>query len=291
MFRGCFVASVTPFQGGAIDMRAFGDHLEWLIDSGVHGLVPCGTTGEAATMSVEEHIDCIKAAVRIVKGRVPVIAGAGANGTVEAVALVQAAKQVGADAALVVTPYYVKPSQQGLYEHFAAVAEQADLPMVLYNVPSRTGVNLLPQTVERLAALPQIVAVKEAGGTIHQTIEIRARAPRLAVLSGDDNLYLPHLAVGAQGIISVLANVAPAPWSQLYEHFAAGRFSEAQRIFLRLFPACKAMFIESNPMPVKAAMVMLGRCGPELRLPLTQISPENHAQLQGVLRECGILDA
>jgi len=278
-------------RDGRVDESALERHFEWLIESGVHGLVPCGTTGEAATLDADERKRVISLAVKVSGGKVPVVAGAGTNSTDKTIRMTKESKDWGADAALLVTPYYNKPTQEGLFRHFSSVAQAVDIPLVLYNVPGRTGVNMLPETVRRLADLPQVAAVKEASGTIHQTIQIRSTAPGLDVLSGDDNMYLPHLAVGAQGIISVLANLAPKAWSELYNLFNGGDFGGAQEIFLRLFPACQGMFLETNPIPVKTGLGLMGRIDPELRLPLAPMADSNRDKLELILRETGILEA
>ncbi|MCZ6792414.1 MAG: 4-hydroxy-tetrahydrodipicolinate synthase [Planctomycetota bacterium] len=282
MFAGSFVALVTPFAGGTVDVEKLEELVEFQIRSGTHGLVPCGTTGESATLSHEEHELVIRTVVRRADGRVPVLAGTGSNSTSEAIRLSRFAKEVGADGALLITPYYNKPTQEGLKRHFGAVAREVELPLVLYNVPSRTGVNMLPATVNELATIENIVGIKEASGSIDQTVEI-LRDADIMVFSGDDSLTLPLMAVGARGVISVAANVVPKLMVDLVDLASAGEYSAARDLHYRLFPLFKALFLETNPIPVKAALAIQGRIGTEIRLPLTEISDENRALLEAAL--------
>ena len=286
MFSGSLVAIVTPFRNGKVDERAFGDLIEWQIANGTNGIVPCGTTGESATLTHDEHHRVIRLSVEVVKGRVPVIAGTGSNSTDEAISLTRHAKEAGADGALLITPYYNKPTQEGLYRHYKAVAEAVDIPLVLYNIPSRTGVNMLPATVARLAVMKSIVGVKEGSGSVQQASDIaQACGDRLTVLAGDDALTLPMMAVGAKGVITVTANIMPKEMSQLVASFQAGRIDEARRIHFLLSPLFAALFFETNPIPVKEAMGMMGKIDPELRLPLCAMSADNRSQLTRVLKE------
>lgn len=288
MFSGSLVALVTPFKDGKVDLEKLAELVELHIQAGTNGLVPCGTTGESATLSHEEHELVISTVVRKADGRIPVLAGTGSNSTTEAIRLTRFAREAGADGALLITPYYNRPTQRGLVAHFEAVAKETDLPLVLYNVPSRTGVNMLPQAVIDCSRLPNVVGIKEASGNVDQTVEI-LRGSSLTVLSGDDSLTLPLMAVGAKGVISVAANVAPKLMVDLVDLAAAGDFAAAREIHLRLFPLFKVLFVETNPTPVKAAMAMLGRIRPELRLPLLPMEPGNQRALQDVLQDLGIL--
>jgi len=286
MFSGSIVAIVTPFRNGKVDERAFGDLIEWQLANGTNGIVPCGTTGESATLTNDEHHRVIRLSVEVVKGRVPVIAGTGSNSTDEAISLTRHAKEAGADGALLITPYYNKPTQEGLYRHYKAVAEAVDMPLVLYNIPSRTGVNMLPTTVARLAVMKNIVGIKEGSGSVQQASEIaQTCGDRLTVLSGDDPLTLPMMAVGAKGVITVTANVMPKEMAQLVASFQAGRIDEARRIHFALSALFAALFYETNPIPVKEALGMMGKIDPELRLPLCAMSADNRTQLTRVLKE------
>ena len=286
MFSGSIVAIVTPFRNGKVDERAFGDLIEWQIANGTNGIVPCGTTGESATLTNGEHHRVIRLSVEVVKGRVPVIAGTGSNSTDEAISLTRHAKEAGADGALLITPYYNKPTQEGLYRHYKAVAEAVDMPLVLYNIPGRTGVNMLPTTVARLAVMKNIVGIKEGSGSVQQASEIaQTCGDRLTVLSGDDPLTLPMMAVGAKGVITVTANVMPKEMAQLVASFQAGRIDEARRIHFALSALFAALFYETNPIPVKEALGMMGKIDPELRLPLCAMSADNRTQLTRVLKE------
>ena len=290
MFTGSLVAIVTPFKNGRVDERSLGDLIEWQIANGTDGIVPCGTTGESATLSHEEHERVIAFTVEVVKRRIPVIAGTGSNCTEEAISLTQHAKRVGADGALLITPYYNKPTQEGLFRHFKAVAEAADIPIVLYNIPGRTGVNMLPATVARLTSVPNIVAIKEGSGMVQQASDIvQMCGDRITVLSGDDPLTLPMMAVGAKGVITVTANIAPRDMAYLVDTFAEGRVEEARRLHFKLSPLFAALFLETNPIPVKAALRMMGKIEEELRLPLCPIGQENRDKLARVMKEYGLI--
>ena len=290
MFSGSIVAIVTPFQNGRVDERALGDLIEFQLANGTDGIVPCGTTGESATLSHQEHERVVAFTIEAVKRRVPVIAGAGSNSTDEAIALTRHAKKAGADGALLITPYYNKPMQEGLFRHYKAVAEAVDLPLVLYNIPSRTSVNLLPSTVGRLAAIRNIVAIKEGSGSLQQVSEIlQACGDRFTVLSGDDPLTLPMMAVGAKGVITVTANIAPAEMAAMVDAFAAGQLDQARRLHNKLFPLFTALFYETNPIPVKTALAMMGKIDGELRLPLSPMASESREKLTRVMKEYGLI--
>jgi 4-hydroxy-tetrahydrodipicolinate synthase len=284
MFQGSFVAIVTPFRNGRVDRGALRKLVEFQIRNGTDGIVPCGTTGESATLSFEEHERVIDIVVEAARRRVPVIAGTGSNNTKEAVALTRYAKKAGADGALVITPYYNKPTQEGLYRHFRAVAESADIPVVLYNVPGRTGVNMAAETVARLAGIRTVVGVKEASGNLSQVCDIIERTPRdFRVLSGDDGLLFPMMALGAHGVISVTANVAPGLMAEMVDTFATGDTARAREIHYRLWELFKVLFIETNPIPVKTALAMMGKIEEEFRLPLCGMSDPGKKALSRVL--------
>lgn len=290
MFTGSLVAIVTPFRKGKVDDRALAELIEWQIAKGTNGIVPCGTTGESATLSHDEHNRVIELTVEVVNRRVPVIAGTGSNSTDEAIALTQHAKQAGVDAALLITPYYNKPTQEGLYRHYKAVAEAVDLPLVLYNIPGRTGVNMLPTTIARLAALNTIVGVKEGSGSVQQASDIvQLCGDRLTVLAGDDSLTLPMMAVGGQGVITVTANIVPAEMAELVKAFADGRVADARRIHFNLSPLFAALFFETNPIPVKEALGMMGKIDPELRLPLCPMAQDTREKLIRALKDAGLI--
>jgi 4-hydroxy-tetrahydrodipicolinate synthase len=290
MFRGSIVAIVTPFRNGKVDEKAFRDLIEFQIENGTSAIVPCGTTGESATLSMEEHNRAIDIAVEAVRKRVPVIAGTGGNSTREAIELTEHAKKTGADATLQVTPYYNKPTQEGLYQHFKTVAKAVPLPQVLYNVPGRTSVNMLPATVARLAELPEVVAIKEASGDLGQMAEIvRLAGDNITLLSGDDNLTLPVLAVGGKGVVSVIANVVPKETSQMIEAWENGRPDKAKELFYKLLPLCQAMFYETNPIPVKTALALMGKVDGEMRLPLCPMAATNLERLKKVLKDYGLI--
>jgi len=284
MFKGSFVALVTPFQDGKVDIARLERLVEFHVESGTHGVVPCGTTGESATLTHEEHERVIETVTRTAEGRIVVLAGTGSNSTAEAVRMTKFAKDVGADGALVITPYYNKPTQEGLFRHFETIAVECDMPVVLYNVPSRTAIDLLPETVARLAEISNIVGIKEATGSIDRTVEI-LRSCDIEVLSGDDSLTLALMAVGASGVISVAANVVPRLIVDLVDFAAAGDIEAAKDLHFRLYPLFRALFVETNPIPVKAAAAHLGLCGPEIRLPLIEASSSTRAALEKALAE------
>ncbi|MEW5744522.1 MAG: 4-hydroxy-tetrahydrodipicolinate synthase [Nitrospirota bacterium] len=290
MFKGSIVAIVTPFKNGKFDEKAYGDLIEWHIAQGTHGIVPCGTTGEASTLGFEEHYRVIEVAVKAANKRIPVIAGTGANATDEAIELTQKAKKLGADGALMVTPYYNKPTQEGLYRHYKAVADKVKLPIVLYNVPGRTAVNMLPPTVARLMECKNIVAIKEATGDMKQVSEvIRLCGDRIAVISGDDFTTLPLLALGGKGVISVSANVAPKDVAEMCNAWERGDIAKARELHYKLEPLNAAMFIETNPIPVKTALAMMGKIKEEFRMPLCEMSAANRDKLRGVLKSAKLV--
>jgi len=290
MFKGSMVAIVTPFKDGRVDEQALGALIEWHIENGTDAIVPCGTTGEAATLSHQEHMQVVEFTVKTVAKRVPVIAGTGSNSTDETIMLTAAAKKAGADAALLITPYYNKPTQEGLYRHFKAVADAVDIPIILYNVPGRTSVNMLPATVARCSQIKNIVGIKEATANLQQISEIIALCgDSMAVLSGDDFTVLPTLAIGGLGVISVSANCAPADMAGLCDAFFAGDMKEARRLHYKLQPLNDAMFYETNPIPVKTALGLMGKLTPEFRLPLCPMSEANKEKLGRVLKEYGLV--
>lgn len=288
MFTGSIVALVTPFKDGLVDCDKLAELVEYHIKNGTNAIVPCGTTGESPTLSHEEHEKVISKVVEVSNGRVPVIAGTGSNNTSEALRLTRYAKSAGADGALMITPYYNKPTQEGLYRHFKSIADEVDIPIVIYNVPSRTGVSITPETVARLCEMKNIVAIKEASGNIDQTSHILQLCD-ITVLSGDDSLTLPILSVGGKGVISVVANILPREVSEMVSKYLNGMVEESRKIHLKLFPICKAMFIETNPIPIKTAMKLIGKLNGEMRLPLCDMSEGHEKQLLGVLKENGLL--
>lgn len=291
MLKGAMTALVTPMSGGEVDYNRLAANVAYQIESGIDGLVPVGTTGESPTLSHDEHDKVIEVVVEAAAGRVPVIAGTGSNATAEALRLTKNAKAVGADASLQVNPYYNKPTQEGLYRHFMTVAEAVDIPIVLYNIPGRCGVAMTPQTIARLAAHPNIVAVKEATGSLDMASEIAQLCDpeKFTILSGDDALTLPLASIGGKGVISVLSNLMPARIKALADAALAGDMAEARKLHLELFPLFKGMFIETNPIPIKTAMHLVGMDTGELRLPMCAMSDTNRAALEALLAEQGIL--
>lgn len=288
MFKGSITAIVTPFRDGSVDEAAFKNLIEFQIANGTSGIVPCGTTGESATLSYEEHHRVIELAIESAAGRIPVIAGTGSNSTAETIELTRHAEKAGAEGALLITPYYNKPSQQGLYEHYRTVAAETGLPIILYNVPGRTSVNMLPETVGKLSEIKNIVGIKEATGDLKQVSDILEYSREgFLVLSGDDFTTLPLLAIGGHGVISVTSNVAPRMVSDMIKAFEAGNLEEAKRLHYKLQPLHRAMFIETNPVPVKTALAMMGMTGEEMRLPLVAMSEANKGKLASALKELG----
>ncbi|MBI4837588.1 MAG: 4-hydroxy-tetrahydrodipicolinate synthase [Nitrospirae bacterium] len=290
MLKGSIVAIVTPFKNGKVDEKALGDLIEWHIAEGTNAIVPCGTTGESATLDYEEHYRVIEITVKAVNKRVPVIAGTGANSTDETIMITEKAKKLGADAALLVSPYYNKHTQEGLYQHHKKIAEAVDIPQILYNVPGRTAVNMLPPTVARLAEIKNIVGIKEATGDMKQVSEvIRLCGDRMAVISGDDFTTLTLLALGGKGVISVSANVAPKDVASMCKAWDAGNLQEARRLHFKLEPINQAMFIETNPIPAKTALSMMGKIQEEFRLPLCPMSDANKEKLKKTIADYGLL--
>ena len=290
MFEGVMTALITPFRDGEVDEAALRGLVERQIEAGVDGLVPCGSTGESATLSHEEHNRVVEITIDAAAGRVPVVAGTGSNSTAEAIALTAHAKEAGASGALLLSPYYNKPTQEGIYEHYAAVARETGLPLVIYNIPGRTASNIAPDTIGRLAQLEHIVGIKEASGDLDQMSHVVAACPEdFAVLSGDDSLTLPLMSVGGKGVISTSSNVAPSQMAALVRTFAAGDAAGARALHHELLPLFDALFCETNPIPVKAACAALGWCDGEIRLPMTQITEPNLERLKVVLKDLGIL--
>jgi 4-hydroxy-tetrahydrodipicolinate synthase len=289
MFVGAMTALVTPMRDGQVDEAALEALVEWQISEGIDALVPCGTTGESATLTHHEHGKVVRAVVRAAKKRVPVIAGAGSNSTAEAIALSKDAREAGADALLQITPYYNRPTQEGLYLHFRAIAEAVPLPLVLYNVPARTGCDLLPETIARLCELPSVVAVKEAHGTVQRTQQIVSRVgDRLVVLCGEDAINYPLYAVGARGCISVVGNVAPRLIAECWDAHAAGDAARALKLHYESLPLAEALFSEASPIPSKAALAMMGKIAPDIRLPLHAMSEAGKTRLRALLSQLGL---
>lgn len=291
MFTGTYTAIVTPFRNGEVDEAALTRLIRAQVRGGVEGVVPVGTTGESPTLDYDEHIQVIALSVKAAAGRIKVIAGTGANSTEEAVFLTQEAEGVGADGSLQVAPYYNKPSQEGLFQHFKAIARSTKLPIILYSIPGRCGIEIGVSTVARLAkACRNIVGIKEAGGNADRVSQLRqALGSKFTIVSGDDSLTLPFMSVGARGVISVASNIIPRQVSRMVSAFAAGRLGEAQRLHSQYYPLFKDLFIETNPAPTKAALAMLGHIENELRLPLVPISKENSQRLRTTLKGCGVL--
>lgn len=290
MFRGSIVALITPFKNGRVDEDRMRALIERQIVGGTYGIVPCGTTGESATLTHEEHERVISLTIETVGRRVKVIAGTGSNSTDEAVKLTKYAKKAGADGALLITPYYNRPTQEGLYQHFKKVASEADIPMVVYNVPSRTGVNLLPETLARMASIDNIAGVKEASGSLQQVSDIIGLCgDNITVLSGDDFATLPIMAVGGKGVISVTANIVPKDVAELVNQYEAGNIKKAMELHYKLRPLNQAMFYETNPIPVKTAASLLGLIDLEFRLPLCPMSPSNLERLKISMKDYGLL--
>lgn len=289
-FSGSHVAIVTPFRDGKVDEKAFRDLIEFHIENGTDGIVPCGTTGESATLTGAEHHQVVELCVKAVRKRVPVIAGTGSNSTAEALEFTQGAKDAGADAALLITPYYNKPTQAGLYAHYRLIAESVDLPQFIYNCPGRTGVSITPQTLAKLAPLKSVVGVKDATGNCDWTTEV-AGLTDLIILSGDDTLTLPFMSIGAVGVISVTANILPKDIHDLVRAALDNNWVEARRVHQRIFEITKLLFIESNPIPVKTALELMGRIGPEIRMPLCAMGAENRESLRREMIRLGLIAA
>jgi 4-hydroxy-tetrahydrodipicolinate synthase len=290
MFKGAMVAIITPFKNGKIDEKAFRELIEFQIANGTDAIVPCGTTGESATLTHEEHDKVIEITIEAVKKRVPVIAGTGSNNTAEALRLTKHAYEAGADGTLIMCPYYNRPTQEGLYQHFKVIAESVPIPIIPYNIPSRTGVNLLPEMVAKLSKIKNIVGIKEASGSIKQMSDVIDLCGKdFAVLSGDDIFTLPLLAIGGAGIISVVSNVAPADMAGLVDAFFAGNLVKAKSLHYKMSALIDALFIEVNPTPVKAALFLMGKIKYEYRLPLCKMSDANFEKLKKVMTNYGLI--
>ena len=290
MFKGAITAIVTPFKNGRLDEEAYRELIEFQIKGGIQGIVPCGTTGESPTLSHAEHKRVVETCIDQVKKRVVVIAGSGSNNTAEAVELTQHAQAAGADAALMITPYYNKPTQEGLYQHYKTVASQTKIPIVVYNVPGRTSVNLLPETMARLAGIPHIVGLKDATGDLKQgskTLELCG--DKITVLSGDDFTTLPLMCVGGMGVISVVSNVAPADMAGMCNAFFKGDLAKAKALHYKMWPLMEAMFFETNPVPVKTAVKLMGKITGEVRQPLCPMSAANEDKLRQVMQKYGLI--
>lgn len=290
-FSGAYTALVTPFRDGKIDEERFREHIEWQITEGIHGLVPCGTTGESATLTHDEHKEVIRICVEQANKRVPVLAGAGSNNTKEAVHLTQFAKDAGADGVLLISPYYNKPTQEGIYQHFKHIADTISIPMVLYNVPGRTGSNIMPSTVARLHKdIPQIVGIKEATGDLVQVSDlIEQCGTSLNVLSGDDFTLLPLLSIGGVGVISVVSNLLPNKMASLCNAWKEGDIPTARKLHFEMQPLNRAMFMESNPIPVKTALALQGKMDTDFRLPMVPLAEENLEKLRAIMVDAGLL--
>lgn len=290
MFGGAIVAIVTPFKNGKVDEESLRKLIEEQIAAGTDGIVPCGTTGESTTLSHLEHDRVIEITVDAAKKRVPVIAGTGSNSTAEAIRLTRHAWEAGADGALMVCPYYNRPTQEGLYQHFLTIAQEVPIPIVIYNIPGRTGVNLLPETLARLAKVENIVGVKEASASLKQMSDtIQLCGPEFDVLSGDDIFTLALMALGGKGVISVISNVAPADMAGMVDAFAAGDQEKARALHYKMSPLIDALFVETNPIPVKTALGMMGKIDPEVRLPLCRMAEKNESLLKKVMQQYGLI--
>lgn len=291
MLIGSMIAIVTPFKAGKVDEPAFKKLIDFQIENGTKVIVPCGTTGESATLSVSEHHRVIELVVAHVNGRVPVMAGTGSNNTTEAIELTRAAKAAGANASLQITPYYNKPTQEGVYQHFMQIAEAADFPLVLYNIQARTGINVLPETIVRISQeCPLLIGVKEASGNLEQISRLHALLDdKVSILSGDDALTLPIMAVGGKGVISVIANIAPRRTSEFVDACLAGNYDQALLLHEEMLPVVKALFVESNPAPVKVAMELMGLCSSDVRLPLVPVAEANRAKIKIAIQQYGLL--
>ena len=290
MFTGSMVALVTPFKDGKVDWQSLESLIEFHIENGTHGIVPCGTTGESATLSHEEHDAVIKAVVKNVNKRVPVIAGTGSNSTAEGVRLTRGAEKSGADGALMISPYYNRPTQEGIYQHYRKVASEVGIPIIIYNIPGRTGSKIEPETLARMADIKNIAGVKEATGSVDQAIDVmRLCGDRLAVYSGEDSLVFSLMALGGKGVISTVANVAPSQTAQLAEACLNGNWEKGRQLQFELIPLIRSLFSETNPIPVKTALSLMGKCSSELRLPLTAMAEGNLKNLNQVMSDFGLL--
>jgi 4-hydroxy-tetrahydrodipicolinate synthase len=290
MFNGALTAIVTPFRDGAVDEPALRELIEWQIQSGIDGLVPCGSTGESATLTHAEHERVVRITIEQARKRVPVVAGTGSNSTAEAIRLTCSAREMGADGALLISPYYNKPTQDGIYKHYKMIAASVDLPLFVYNIPGRTASNILPETFQRLSEVRNIVGVKEASGSMEQVMDIRRLCgPRFTILSGDDSLTLPIIALGGNGLIATIGNVVPRETHDLVAAALCGDFARAREIHYRMLPLMRALFTETNPIPVKQALAFMGKCANELRMPLVQMSPAPADRLRNAMKELRLI--
>ena len=290
MFNGALTALVTPFRDGALDVVALRDLIEWQIQSGIDGLVPCGSTGESATLSHAEHDSVIKITIEQTRKRVPVVAGTGSNSTAEAIRLTAAAREMGADAALLISPYYNRPTQDGIFRHYKTIAASVDLPLLVYNIPVRTGSNIAPETFARLAEIKNIVGVKEASASMDQSSDIlQLCGEAITILSGDDALTLPLMSLGAKGVISTISNIMPREMHELAAAGLAKDFARAREIHFRMLPVMRALFIETNPIPVKQALAFMGKCANELRMPLVTMTAGPAEKLRVTMKELRII--
>ena len=289
-FSGCMVALVTPFKGDKVDWESLEGLVEFHIENGIHGIVPCGTTGESATLTHQEHNEVVEAVVKYVKKRVAVIAGTGSNSTQEAIEFTRSAEKAGADGALMISPYYNRPTQEGIYQHYRKVASEVHIPLIIYNIPSRTGSKIEPETLARLAEVKNIAGVKEATGSIDQAIEVfRLCGDGLEVYSGEDSLTFSLMALGGKGVISTVANVAPREMSQLTRACFEGDWEKGRSIQFQLIPLIRSLFIETNPIPVKTALSLMGKCRGDLRLPMTPMAEPNVKKLQKAMADFGLI--
>ncbi len=290
MFSGSMTAIITPFRDGELDANAFERLIDFQVQNGTSAIVPCGSTGESATLTHAEHAEAVRLAVKFTRGRIPVIAGTGSNSTTEAIALTKAAKEAGATAALLISPYYNKPTQEGIYQHYKAIAESTRFPLIVYNIPGRTGSKIEATTIARLAEIEHIIGLKEATGSLDEVQEvIRLSGDRIEVYSGDDALTLPIMAVGGLGVISVLANLMPKESAEMTAACQRGDWNEARRLHYRLLPLMRALFLETNPIPIKAAMAMTGYCREDIRLPLLPMTDAARGKLRAVMQQVGLL--
>ena len=289
-FSGCMVALVTPFKDNKVDWESLEGLVEFHIENGIHGIVPCGTTGESATLTHQEHNEVVEAVVKYVKKRVAVIAGTGSNSTQEAIDFTRSAEKAGADGALMISPYYNRPTQEGIYQHYKKVASEVHIPLIIYNIPSRTGSKIEPETLARLAEVKNIAGVKEATGSIDQAIEVlRLCGGGLEVYSGEDSLTFSLMALGGKGVISTVANVAPREMSQLTRACFEGDWEKGRSIQFQLIPLIRSLFIETNPIPVKTALSLMGKCRGDLRLPMTPMAEPNVKKLKKAMSDFGLI--
>ena len=290
MFHGALTAIITPFRDGAVDEAALRELIEWQIQSGIDGLVPCGSTGESATLSHAEHERVIKVTIEQTRKRVPVVAGTGSNSTAEAIRLTASAREMGADGALLISPYYNKPTQDGIYKHYKTIASSVDLPIFAYNIPGRTGSNIAPETLAHLAEIRNFIGVKEASGSTEQTSDIlRLTNGKFTVLSGDDALTVPLIAIGAKGVIATIGNAMPREIHELAAAGLAGDFERARQLHYKMLPLMRTLFIETNPICIKQALAFMGKCCNELRLPLVPMTPSAAEKLKGAMKELRLI--